>query len=240
MKSRAWAPSARPGRSDLNSRAGPPRGDLVVLDLHDRDHLALMVLVRSVHVEKFQPGPLRRLLPLRQHLRNQHVERVLGPAVQVQRPQPLQRRQGEIVIETLRPVAVGRRRGGIDQRHASRGAPFPQIPAEFDVRRPGVVAVHGGGFADRAEVEHHLQRRIAVEESVEVVRMDDPRRRVFGEVAPFAVAAEAIDNDGFMPAAHQRRLQVGADESGAASYQDHGCAIYPSGAAAKAVSQTGA
>jgi hypothetical protein len=29
-----------------------------------------------------------------------------------------------------------------------------------------------------------------------------------------------------MPAPHQGRLQIGADESGAASYQDHGGVLY--------------
>ena len=49
-----------------------------------------------------------------------------------------------------------------------------------------------------------------------------------GEVAPFALAAQQVDHDGFVPAPRQRRLQVGADEAGAASYQDHGGAIYGS------------
>ena len=77
-------------------------------------------------------------------------------------------------------------------------------------------------------MEHHLQRWMAVEEAVQIVRADHPGGRVLGEVAPFAIGPEGVDDDGFVPAAQQRRLQVGADESGAASYQDHGCAIYGS------------
>jgi hypothetical protein len=56
--------------------------------------------------------------------------------------------------------------------------------------------------------------------------MDNPSRWMFCQVAPFAVAAQHIDDHGFMPAPHQRRLQVGADEAGAASYQDHGRVLY--------------
>ena len=34
--------------------------DIVVLYFHDGDHLALVILVRAVNIEKLQPRPLRR------------------------------------------------------------------------------------------------------------------------------------------------------------------------------------
>ena len=37
-----------------------PLGQFVVFDLHDRNHRALVVLVRAVDVEELQAGPLRR------------------------------------------------------------------------------------------------------------------------------------------------------------------------------------
>ena len=48
----------------------------------------------------------------------------------------------------------------------------------------------------------------------------------FARLRHFAVAAQDIHDNGFMPTPHQRRLQIGADEAGAPSYQDHGRAIY--------------
>jgi hypothetical protein len=46
------------------------------------------------------------------------------------------------------------------------------------------------------------------------------------QVAPLAVAAQRIGNHGFMAAPDQFGMKIGADEAGAASYQDHSHAIY--------------
>ena len=56
--------------------------------------------------------------------------------------------------------------------------------------------------------------------------MHHPRRRMFGQVAPFALAAQRVGDHGFVSAPCQLGMQIGADEAGAASYQDHGGAIY--------------
>ena len=45
---------------------------------------------------------------------------------------------------------------------------------------------------------------------------------MLGQVAPLAGTAQLIDDDGLVTAAHQGRLQVRADEAGAARDQDHG------------------
>src|SRR6185369_3209573 len=68
----------------------------------------------------------------------------------------------------------------------------------------------------------HLQRWPAVEEAVDLVRRQQARRRMLGEVAPFPLAAQTVHHDGLESAAHQGSLQVRADEAGAARDQDHG------------------
>ena len=104
-----------------------------------------------------------------------------------------------------------------------------RTPAEHrDPRTIPTGAVNGRGLADRAQVKHHLHRRVHGQEIIQFVRRNDARRWVFGEVTPLAVATQGINDDGFMPAPKQFGLQVGADEAGAASYQDHGRAIYVS------------
>ena len=173
------------GAEQLERAAG---GDLVVLDLHHGDHRSLVVLVRAIDVEELQARPLRRPVPPAASACHPQVERVLGPAVQVQRPQLLQRRT--IVVEPRRAVAIGRGRGGIDEAHLARRAPVPQAPAarRWCARQ---VAVGRGGLADGAHVEHHLDRRAGRPGTRRARPAGQPRGRVLGEVAPLVAAGRA-------------------------------------------------
>ena len=94
-------------------------------------------------------------------------------------------------------------------------------------------------LADGAQVVDHLQRRAAVEEAVDLVGRQQPRRRMLGQVAPFPSLPRLIDDDGLEAAAHQGRLQVRADEAGAARDQDHGARYTGRGESAEGASPMG-
>ena len=96
------------------------------------------------------------------------------------------------------------------------------LPRQLDVGRPGGIAIRRRRVGDGAEVKYHLERGSALEEGVDIARWQQPRRRMLGQVAPFPRAAQMVDDDGLDAAAHQGRLQIRADEAGAASDQDHG------------------
>ena len=147
---------------------------------------------------------------------------MLGPAIQIERAQPLQIPHRPVVIEAQRTVAIGRRRGGVNEPHLPRRAPAPQPQRQLDIDRPGRVAVGRRGIADRAEVEQHLQRRMGGEEVLELLGRQQSRRRMLGQVAPLAVGAQPVHHNRLVAAGDQRRVQVGADESGAAGDHDHG------------------
>ena len=89
-----------------------------------------------------------------------------------------------------------------------------------------MIAIHRGGLADGAEVEHHFDRGALTEEGLEIVGMHHAGRRMAGEVAPFSLAAQRVRDYGFMSAPGQLGMQVGADEAGTASYQDHEHVLY--------------
>ena len=71
-------------------------------------------------------------------------------------------------------------------------------------------------------MDHGAERGGGLEIDVERVGGHEPARRVAGEVAPAAVAAEPVDDDRVLAGPCQTRLQVRADETGAAGDQDHG------------------
>ena len=202
-------------------------GDLVVLDLHHRDHPALVVLVRAIDVEELEPDPLRRVrLARRQRRAPPEVEGVLGPAVQVERAQPL----------PARP-AIRHRRSPPRRRH------------RWPPRRHRRSARHGRRTSARCVADSSTLVAHTTSPSVAVVSLIaprwktissggwlsrnasisaggiEPRRRVLGEVAPFAAGAQPVDDDRLVAAPHQGRLQVRADEAGAAGDQDHGAAL---------------
>ena len=123
-----------PARCDLNRRIGVA-GLCVVETLGDETHhLALVVFVGAKHVEEFKPGPLRRQLVLaRDTLDDGEIEHVLAPAVEVQRLEPLERRARPVVGKAGAAVAIGRGRGGIDERRVRRRAPVEQAQRQPEI-----------------------------------------------------------------------------------------------------------
>src|ERR1700730_16146038 len=100
--------------------------DLAVILDDEAHHLALVVLVGPEHVEEFEPDPARWGEP---GLRLAHRPGSAGglrPAIEVEWPQPLEGVEAAGIVEPGRAVAVGRRRGGVDQRLAGGGAPGAQ------------------------------------------------------------------------------------------------------------------
>jgi hypothetical protein len=87
-------------------------------------HLALVVFIGAEDVEEFQPRPLRRQFFAPDLAGDEGlVEEMLAPSVEVHRPQRTQMLWPIIVGKALLGVAIGRRRGGIDE--GSRGGRTP-------------------------------------------------------------------------------------------------------------------
>ena len=62
---------------------------------------------------------------------------------------------------------------------------------------------------------------MTVQEIVEIFGADQPRRGVMRQVAPLAAVAQPIDHDRLVAARHQGRMEIRADEAGAAGDHDH-------------------
>ena len=67
--------------------------------------------------------------------------------------------------------------------------------------------------------------RVRRKEPIERVGMDDAVRRVLGEIAPFVLVAEPVDDHGLFAAPREGGMQIGPDESGAAGDHDHGARV---------------
>src|SRR5262249_7790989 len=98
---------------------------------------------------------------------------------------------------------------------------MPYAPRQFDVGGPGNVTILHRGVADGAEMVDHLERRPAVQKLADLVRGDQPRRRMLRQIPPLAFAAETVGNSRLLAASNQCSVQVGADEAGAARDQYH-------------------
>ena len=215
----------RQARPVAGEQAGGLAGrDLVPLHLHDRDHAALMILVRAIDVEELEARPARRRWrPTGHRVHDAQVEGVLGPAVQVQRPQGGQQRR--VVIKTLGAVAVGAGGRSVDEAHAVVGAPGPQAPGQFHVGLPCQVGVGGRRLADGAQVDDGVERRVGGEPGVQRIGPHHAGWGMAGQVAPLAVAAQPIRHGRGLAACGKGSVKVGADEAGAAGNEDHGRAL---------------
>ena len=56
----------------------------------------------------------------------------------------------------------------------------------------------------------------------QILRRDQPGRRVLGQIAPLAVRAEAIDDNRLMPSRNQLGMKIRPNKAGAAGDHDHG------------------
>jgi len=46
-----------------------------------------------------------------------------------------------------------------------------------------------------------------------------------GQIAPFAIGAQAVDNNRLLPTMREGCMQIRADEAGATGDHNHGCGI---------------
>ena len=167
------------------------------------------------------------------------VERVLGPAVQVERAQPLQAAGRSVVVEAQRAVAVGGRRGGVDEPHLARRAPAPQPQRQLDIGRPG-------GSPSLAVVSLTAPRWNSISSGGWPARKSSSSSggssRDGGCLArlrhlPFA--AQPVDHHRLVAARNQRGVQVRADEAGAAGDHDHAARVIRASSAHGSPAQTG-
>src|SRR3546814_287716 len=190
---------------------------------------ALVVLVGAIDVEELEARPLRRCpRPIRGRLlgdppRHPAVEEVLAPAVAVQRAQPREVLAVRIVVEARRAIAVGRRRGGVDQRDLLLRAVVPEYLGQAKVVGEQRVAVALRGGRDGAEVEDGGEPPFGpAQELRQLLRRDHVLDLVVGEVAPLVALAQAVADDHRLAALAEGGDEIGADEAGAAGDEKHG------------------
>ena len=185
-------------------------------------HRALVVLVRAEHVEELAARPLRRhLLFARDTLGEREIEQMLAPTVEIHRLEALERRDRPVIGEPLTAVAVGRRRGRIDERRARLGAPVEQAQRQPEIVVHHGVAVGDGGVGDGAEVDHRVELA-PVEPAEQVGRADHVGNLALLQVAPLAVRAEpVVHGDVGAAGLVEARDDVRSDESRPAGHQNH-------------------
>src|SRR6516162_8749540 len=97
-------------------------------------HVALVSLVWAIHVEEFEPGPLRRSRPSPDHVVDDAtVDDVLAPTISVERAQFGQSGRTLIVAEAGAAVAIGRGGRRINEAYGIDGAPLPEIESQPDI-----------------------------------------------------------------------------------------------------------
>ena len=221
MKSRRWSPSAMPFAVRLEQLHGAPGLDVVEAPRQHAHHRALVIFVGAEHVEELQPGPLRRQpFAARGAFGHRHVEQMLAPAVEVHRPQLLQGVHGLVVAKAVAAVAIGRRRGRVDQRRGVRRAPVQQPHRQPEIGLDHQIAVGRRGLGDGAEMDDGLQPA-----ALQPVHQFRGRHEIgepaLGQIAPFAVMAEHVAH-GHVPAGViQRSHDVRPDKTGAPGHQQH-------------------
>ena len=200
--------------------------DVVEAPRQHAHHRALVVFVGTEHVEEFQAGPLRRqFFAARRALGHRHVEQMLAPAIEIHRPQRLQRRERPVVAKALRAVAIGRRRRGVDERRRVRRAPVEQPHRETEIGFDHEIAVGRGGLGNGAEMDDGIEPA-AVQPGRQFRRRHDVGKLALGEVAPFAVMAEQVaDRDVGAAGVVQRGHDVRSDKTGAPGHQQHSAAL---------------
>ncbi|MEY9504957.1 hypothetical protein ABIE87_004515 [Bradyrhizobium diazoefficiens] len=198
------------------------RLDVVEAPRQHAHHRALVVLVGAEHVEEFQAHTLRRqLLAARDPFGHGEIEHMLAPAVEVHRPQFFQRRDRGVVVKACLAVAIGRRRGGVDQRHRIRRAPVEQAHGEAKIGLEHEIAVGRGGRGNRPEMDHGVEPA-AVQPVGQLGRGDDIHKLALGEIAPLAVGAEEITHGDVTAAGVvQRSHDIRPDKTGSAGHQQH-------------------
>ncbi len=147
---------------------------------------------------------------------------MLAPPIRVQRPKPAQRLTTRNVIEPRAAIAIGRRRGGVDETLACIGAPPHQIERRTYVAAHYQIHIRLGRGADGSHV--HDCRDIAsmaLQPAEQVFRCDEVDDLVLREIAPALVTAEPVAHDNRLAATAKLCDQIRADEAGPARDDVH-------------------
>ena len=225
MKSRRWSPSAMPSRCDLNSCTARPA---LTSSKRCASTLIIAPLWYSLGpntLKNFRPAHCGgRLFALGGALRHRHVEQMLAPAVEVHRPQPLQRGQRPVIVEI--PARRRHRSLPTRRRSAARDVAVHQSSSRIDIRKlvsmtrsPSVAVVSEiaprwkmASSAAAAQPVHQFGRR------------DQVGQLPLGEIAPFAVMTEHVaDRHVGAAGVIQRGHDVRSDKTGAPGHQQHAC-----------------
>src|SRR3546814_4899384 len=113
-----------------------------------------------------------------------------------------------------RASAVGRRRGGVDQRDLLLRAVVPEYLGQAKVVGEQRVAVALRGGRDGAEVEDGGEPPLGpAQELRQLLRRDHVLDLVVGEVAPLVALAQAVADDNRHAALGEGGDEIGADEA---------------------------
>ena len=229
MKSRRCSPSAMPVAmrlEQLDRLAG--FRSVEHLGQHAL-HVAFVIFVRAVDVEEFQARPMRRqFFFFDVAVGDRLIELMLAPAVKIHRLELAQTFRRPVVVEAFAAVAIGRRRGGIDERRARRRAPVEQAQRQAEIVLHHQVAVGCGGVGNGAHVDDRLELA-AVEPGHQFGRRHQIGHPALGQIAPFGVvlAEQVVDHDVAGARLVEARHHVRSDESGPAGDQKHAQSFVP-------------
>src|SRR5216684_4522280 len=107
----------------------------------ERLHDAFVALVRTIDVEKFEPGPLRRRFAANNVVDHALVDDVLAPSIGIEGTERRECVGALLIAEAGAAVAVCGSRGGVNESYRVCGAPLPEVQREADIDRDEFVDV---------------------------------------------------------------------------------------------------
>ena len=118
-------------------------------------------------------------------------------------------------------VAIGRGRGGVDERRARSRAPVKELQRQAEIGVDDEVAIGRGGLRDRPHVKDGVELA-ARQPARQIGRRDEIGQPALLQVAPLAFGAEMVAHgDIAMPGLVEARHQVRSDEASPAGDQEH-------------------
>ncbi|OQC53747.1 MAG: hypothetical protein BWX54_02359 [Verrucomicrobia bacterium ADurb.Bin018] len=196
---------------------------LAISLVHQRTHVALVILAGAVHIEILEA----RHLAQRAGAQRPQIKQVFAHAIHVERQQG--GRDFVRVRITLFAVAIGGRAGGIDQARLAAQAPLGQFARVAEVVVQQIIRIGLGGGAARPEMIDHLRGRHTVcrhrlaklGDGPDFLELQPP------QVLPARVMAQIVHHQNPLhPAPIQFRHHVAADESRAARHNCPRLAIH--------------
>ncbi len=192
----------------------------VRIDLADYAfHVALVVFVRAVHVEKLDAGDRGKTA----FTVRPHVKELLGPAVGIQGPEPDGRL--DAVGKTHRAVAIGCGTAGIDETHA----PFHRTAAEqftvFDVvvhQKIDIALRRGRTGTQMDDAVYFPVQAVFIQNLPEFIPVEIIGEFPVDEIVPFFAGGEIVHHQNVVyPHPVQFPDHGTADETGAARNNIH-------------------